>query len=52
MIGKSVRGVRQILSTPEMIVEEGKLSEITIGDDNSPEGLSLTVIANRQATTK
>lgn len=52
VIGKSVKGVRQILSTPEMIIEEGKVGEITIGDDRGPEGLTLTVLAKRQASVK
>lgn len=52
VVGTLVKGQRRILSTPEIIAVEGKLATITIGSDEDPEHLTLTVLANRQATTK
>lgn len=52
IVGTLVKGQRRILSTPEMIATEGKLASISVGDEEDPEYLTLTVLANRQATTK
>lgn len=52
VIGRLVKGVRQILSTPEMIVTEGKPGNITVGEDDGPESFTLTVLANRRVTKK
>lgn len=52
VIGKLVKGARQILSTPEMIVTEGKAGSITVGEDDGPESFTLTVLVNRQAVKK
>lgn len=52
VIGTLVKGTKQILSMPEMIVEEGKEGSIEIGDSNDPLSLALTVLANRQADKK
>ncbi len=52
VVGTLVKGQRQILSTPEIIATEGKPATIEIGDVDSPENLKLTVLANRQVTTK
>lgn len=52
VVGILVKGVRQILSTPEMIVTEGKAGTITVGEDDGPESFTLTVLANRQVTKK
>lgn len=47
-IGLIVKGERRILSMPEMIVSEGKQATITIGEDDGPESLTLSVLAHRQ----
>lgn len=52
VIGVIAKGTRQILSTPEMIVSEGKAGSITVGDDDGPESFTLTVLANRQPAKK
>lgn len=52
VVGTLVKGVKQILSTPEMIVEEGKEGSIEIGDKNDPAYLSMTVLANRHSDKK
>lgn len=52
VVGKLVKGARQILSTPEMIVTEGKSGSITVGEDDGPESFTLTVLVNRQTVKK
>jgi len=52
VIGRLVKGVRQILSTPEMIVDAGKPGSITVGEDDGPESFTLTVLVNRQTVKK
>lgn len=52
VIGRLVKGVREILSTPEMIVTNGKSGSITVGEDDGPESFTLTVLVNRQAVKK
>ncbi|MES2802099.1 MAG: hypothetical protein V4654_06375 [Bdellovibrionota bacterium] len=52
VIGILVKGARQILSTPEIIVTEGKAGSITVGEDDGPESFTLTVLANRQPVKK
>lgn len=52
VIGKLVKGARQILSTPEMIVTNGKSGSITVGEDDGPESFTLTVLVNRQPAKK
>lgn len=51
-VGVIAKGVRQILSTPEMIVSEGKAGTIEVGEDDGPESFTLTVLANRQPAKK
>ncbi|WP_409478309.1 hypothetical protein [Pseudobdellovibrio sp. HCB154] len=51
-VGVIAKGVRQILSTPEMIVSEGKAGTIEVGEDDGPENFTLTVLANRQPAKK
>ena len=51
-VGTLVKGQRRILSAPEMIVTEGKSASIAVGDEEDSEHLTLTVLANRQVTTK
>ncbi len=51
-VGVIAKGVRQILSTPEMIVSEGKEGSIEVGDVDGPESFTLTVLANRQPAKK
>ncbi len=52
VIGRLVKGVREILSTPEMIVTNGKSGSITVGEDDGPESFTLTVLVNRQVVKK
>ena len=52
VVGVIAKGKRRVLSTPEMIVSEGKEGTITVGDDDGPEHLTLTVLANRQVSKK
>lgn len=51
-VGIISKGVRQILSTPEIIVSEGKTGSITVGEDDGPDSFTLTVLAKRQPTKK
>jgi hypothetical protein len=45
-------GERRILSAPEMIVTEGKQASITVGEDDGPESLTLSVMAQRSASRR
>lgn len=51
-VGLINKGVRQILSMPEIIVSEGKTGSITVGEDDGPDSFTLTVLANRQPVKK
>ena len=51
-VGLINKGVRQILSTPEIIVSEGKVGSFTVGEDDGPDSFTLTVLANRQQPAK
>lgn len=51
-VGTIVKGQRQIVSTPEMIIAEGKRGSIAVGEDDGLEAYTLTVLANRQVTEK
>lgn len=52
VVGVLVKGVRQTLSTPEMIVAEGKKGTIIVGEDDGPDSFTLTVLANRLPVKK